>query len=48
MAQATTYNVAGNKEQLTDLLTLLEPETTPISSMIPKTKATASFVRSVQ
>ena len=44
MAQATTYNVAGNREQLTDLLTLLEPETTPISSMIPKTKATATFV----
>lgn len=44
MASANTYNVAGNKEQLTDLLTILEPETTPISSMIPKTKATASFV----
>lgn len=38
MAQATSYNVAGNREDLTDLLTILEPEDTPILSTITKTK----------
>ena len=38
MAIATSYNVAGNREDLTDLLTILEPEDTPILSTITKTK----------
>jgi hypothetical protein len=44
MAQATSYNVAGNREDLLDVLTILEPEETPVSSMIPKSRANASFV----
>ena len=38
MASATSYNVAGNREDLTDFLTTLEPEDTPILSTINKTK----------
>lgn len=38
MAQATTYNVAGNREDLTDFLTILEPEDTPKLSTFSKTK----------
>jgi uncharacterized protein YoaH (UPF0181 family) len=38
MAQSTSYNVAGNREDLTDLLTILEPEDTPVLSTITKTK----------
>jgi hypothetical protein len=38
MAQATSYNVAGVREDLTDFLTILEPEDTPILSSVSKTK----------
>lgn len=38
MAQAASYNVAGVREDLTDFLTILEPEDTPILSSISKTK----------
>lgn len=39
MAQATTYNTAGNREDLTDWLTILEPEDCPKTSTFNKTKA---------
>jgi len=38
MALSTTYNVAGNREDLTDFLTILEPEDTPKLSSFNKTK----------
>lgn len=38
MAQSTTYNVAGDREDLTDFLTILEPEDTPKLSTFSKTK----------
>lgn len=37
MAQATTYNVAGDREDLTNFLTILEPEDTPKLSTFAKT-----------
>lgn len=39
MAKATTYNVAGNREDLTDILSVIEPQETPITSAIKKGKA---------
>jgi hypothetical protein len=44
VALATSYNAAGNREQITDDLTVLEPEETPILSMAKKSKATATFI----
>ena len=44
MAQATSYNVAGNREQILDVLTILEPEETPVVSMAKKLPASATFV----
>ena len=44
MAQAASYNVAGNREQILDVLTILEPEETPVVSMAKKLPATATFV----
>lgn len=38
MPQASTYNVAGDREDLTDFLTILEPEDCPKTSSFPKTK----------
>ena len=38
MALATTYNVAGDREDLTDFLTILAPEDTPKVSTFAKTK----------
>lgn len=43
MAQATSYNVSGNREFLTDALTILEPEETPVVSMIPKMNVGNAF-----
>jgi len=43
MAKATTYNTAGNKEDLTSIISVLEPEATPFVSMIKKGKATGTF-----
>ncbi len=43
MAKAATYNTAGNKEDLTDIISVLEPEATPFVSMIKKGKATGTF-----
>lgn len=37
MAEATTYNIAGIREDLTDALTILEPEDCPKLSMLNKT-----------
>lgn len=37
MAQATSYNVAGDREDLTDFLTILEPEDCPKTSTFAKT-----------
>lgn len=42
MAKATSYNVVGNREDLSDILTILEPEVTPVTSMAKKQKATAT------
>ncbi len=39
MAIATTYNTVGNREDLTDWLTILEPEDCPKTSTFAKTKA---------
>jgi hypothetical protein len=38
MAQATSYNTVGNREDLTDFLTILEPEDTPLLSTLNKSK----------
>jgi len=43
MAKATTYNTAGNREDLTSIISVLEPEATPFVSMIKKGKATGTF-----
>lgn len=44
MAQATSYNVSGNREDLTNFLTILEPEDCPKTSTFAKTtKATNTF-----
>ena len=44
MAQATSYNVAGDREDLTDFLTILEPEDCPKTSTFAKSgKATNTY-----
>ena len=43
MASSTTYNTAGNKEDLTSILTVLEPESCPLTSLASKKKATGTF-----
>ena len=43
MAKAASYNTAGNREQILDTITILEPEATPLVSMAKKGKATATF-----
>jgi hypothetical protein len=43
MASSTTYNTAGNREDLTDILTILEPEACPLTSLASKKKATGTF-----
>jgi hypothetical protein len=43
MAKSTTYNTSGNREDLTDIISVLEPEATPFVSMIKKGKATGTF-----
>ena len=44
MAKSTTYNTSGNREDLTSIISLLEPESTPFVSMMKKGKATGTFV----
>ena len=43
MASSTTYNTAGNREDLTSVLTVLEPESCPLTSLASKKKATGTF-----
>ena len=43
MAKAASYNTAGNREDLTDVLTILEPESTPFVSMAKKATASGTF-----
>lgn len=43
MASSTTYNTAGNREDLTDILTILEPESCPLTSLASKKKATGTY-----
>jgi len=43
MALATSYNTTGNREDLTDVLSILEPEATPLLSLAKKKKATATY-----
>ena len=43
MAKSASYNVAGNREDLSDILTILEPESTPLTSMANKATATGTF-----
>ena len=43
MAKATTYNTAGNKEDLTSIISMLEPEACPLVSLAKKGKATGTF-----
>lgn len=48
MAQALSYNVSGVREDLTDLLTILEPEDTPKLSMFSKTEKPTQVFQEVQ
>ena len=43
MASSTTYNTAGNRQDLTDILTILEPESCPVTSLASKKTATGTF-----
>ena len=43
MAKSASYNVAGNREDISDILTILEPESTPLTSMANKATATGTF-----
>ena len=44
MASSTSYNTAGNREQILDIITVLEPESTPLVSMMKKGNASSTFV----
>ena len=44
MAKATSYNSSGVREDLTSVISTLEPEATPFISMMKKAKATGTFV----
>ncbi len=43
MAKAASYNTAGNREDLTDILTVMEPESTPFTSMAQNATARGTF-----
>tara|TARA_B100000424_G_C22874856_1_gene465824 strand:- start:102 stop:1070 length:969 start_codon:yes stop_codon:yes gene_type:complete len=43
MAKAASYNTSGNREDLTDILTVMEPESTPFTSMAQKATASGTF-----
>ena len=43
MASTKTYSVSGNREDLSDIVTLLEPEATPFVSMAKKATASGTF-----
>lgn len=48
MAEATTYNIVGIREDLTDWLTMVDPEETPKLSTFPKTKGPTSYYQEWQ
>lgn len=48
MAIATTYNTAGDREDLTDALTILTPEDCPKTSMIPKSSRPSNALQQWQ
>ena len=48
MAEATTYNIVGIREDLTDFLTILEPEDTPKLSMFAKSPRPTSYYQEWQ
>jgi hypothetical protein len=48
MPLATTYNTVGNREDLTDWLTILEPEDTPKLSTFSKTKGPSNRLQEWQ
>lgn len=48
MAESTTYDIVGIREDLTDFLTILEPEDTPKLSMFNKSKAPTSYFQEWQ
>jgi hypothetical protein len=48
MAEATTYNIQGIREDLTDFLTILEPEDTPKLSSFNKSPRPSSFYQEWQ
>lgn len=43
MAKAASYNVSGNREDISDILTIMEPESTPFTSMASKATASGTF-----
>ena len=43
MAKSTTYNTSGNRESLSDIISVLEPESTPFVSLMKKGQATGTF-----
>ena len=43
MPKASTYNTQGQREDLSDVLTILEPESTPFVSMANKATASGTF-----
>ena len=43
MASTKTYSVSGNREDLSDIVTLLEPEASPFVSMAKKATASGTF-----
>lgn len=48
MAESTTYNIVGIREDLTDFLTILEPEDTPKLSMFNKSPRPTSYFQEWQ
>lgn len=48
MAESTTYNIVGIREDLTDFLTILEPEDTPKLSSFNKSPAPSSYFQEWQ
>ena len=43
MAKSTSYNTSGNREDLTDIISVLEPDSTRFVSSLKKGKATGTF-----
>ena len=43
MAKAASYSTSGNREDISDIITTLEPESTPFISMAKKATASGTF-----